>query len=136
MIVLDEQLVNVRSGELVTQWYRGHVCYVTDLRPQTLVKDDSIPMLLHQVRQPTFVTINVDDFRQVILASDRYCVVCVELPTKRVRQLSDLIRELFRLDEFKTKATRMGKVVRVTQRSIKYYGRDRQVHRLPGLYQG
>lgn len=136
MIVLDEQLVNVRIGELVTQWYRGRVCYITDLRPQTLIKDDSIPVLLHQVRQPTFVTINVDDFWQVIPASNRYCVVCVELPTKRVRQLSDLIRQLFRLDEFKTKATRMGKVVRVTQRSIQYYGRDRQVHRLPGLYQG
>lgn len=62
MIVLDEQLLG-RSLEIaIARWYRGTVCFVTDIRPASVIKDDGIPALLHRQNQPTFVTINEIDF--------------------------------------------------------------------------
>jgi len=61
MIVLDEQLLGRDVEGQIAQWYRA-VCFITDLRPNTVIKDDVIPKLLQQERQPTFVTINEQDF--------------------------------------------------------------------------
>ncbi len=62
MIVLDEQLLGRNLEVEIARWYRGAVCFITDLRPNTVIKDDAIPQLLQQANQPTFVTINVNDF--------------------------------------------------------------------------
>ena len=46
MIVLDEQLLGRGLESEIAAWYRGSVCFIHELRPQTVVKDDVIPTLL------------------------------------------------------------------------------------------
>ncbi len=62
MIVLDEQLKNSGLAEQIARWYTGRIVTLTALRPGSVIKDDAVPMLLREVREPTFVTINVTDF--------------------------------------------------------------------------
>ncbi len=62
MIVLDEQLLGRQLEQSISGWYRGSVCFIAELRPGTLVKDDAIPSLLCQQRWPAFITINVNHF--------------------------------------------------------------------------
>ena len=45
-------------------------------------------------------------------------------------RVPNFLRRLFRISEFKTKALRMGKIIRLTQNGIEYYERDRRIHSL------
>ncbi len=121
MIVLDENLLVLRLGNPIAAWYPGRVCYIVDLDPGAVIKDEAIPTYLRRLRGATFVTTNVADFWRRLPASTRYCIVCFALPNERMRELPNLLRRLFRLPELKTKTARMGKVVRVTRRQIQYY---------------
>jgi hypothetical protein len=124
MIVLDEQLLG-RSLEMeIARWYTGDVCFITDLRPNTVVKDDAIPYLLRQHSQPTFVTINERDFWRKVAVSDRFCVVCFSLPDSRAEEIPGLLRALFHNPLFATKRLRMGRVILVTGRGTSYYTHD------------
>jgi hypothetical protein len=62
MIILDEQLLEHDIEANISKWYRGAVRFVTELRPNTIIKDDAIPQLLRQQNQATFITINEKDF--------------------------------------------------------------------------
>lgn len=129
MIVVDE---NIHSREIMSSisgWYRGQVISVTQLRPRTVILDEAIPMLLHQLAQPTFVTTNVDDFWLKITAHSAYCFVCMYLPKERNKEIPIFLRELLSRPEFKTKALRMGKVVRISPRDLLYYDESREVKR-------
>jgi hypothetical protein len=121
VIVLDEQLHGASVRTAISAWYRGQVVSIRSLRPGTLIKDDAVAALLLGVPGPTFVTINVADFWHVIAAHRGYCVVAIELSGSQVRQLPALLRRLFLLGPFSTKAQRMGKVIRVTAQQIEYY---------------
>jgi len=130
MIVLDEQLLGRNIETEIEKWYRGDVRFVIELRPGTVIKDDAIPKLLRKENQPTFVTINEKDFWRKTPIDNKYCVVCFTLPDSRTNEISQALRELFRHPEFNTKAKRMGKVIRVTDREISYYTfSERQIHR-------
>ncbi len=121
MIILDENVHGQSMTASIATWYRGQVRSITTLRPYTLVKDEAIPVLLRRARQPTFVTTNVVDFWRRIPAHSRYSIVCVVLSSERLHELPHLLRDLFRLPEFKTKASRMGKVIRVSSTQLQYY---------------
>jgi hypothetical protein len=121
MIVFDENMHQRSIMEAVAAWYRGRVISVTVLRPDTIIKDEAIPTLLRNAQRPTFVTTNVDDFWLRVPAHTRYGIVCLVLPDERLQETSFLLRQLFRLPEFKTKARRMGKVVRVSRGQLEYY---------------
>jgi hypothetical protein len=41
MIVLDEQLLGRGLERDIAQWYRGTVQFITDLRPHTIIKDET-----------------------------------------------------------------------------------------------
>jgi len=131
MIVLDENLHDQRIIEAVSTWYPGQVVSVTSLRPQSVIKDDAIPTLLRKTTQPTFVTINVDDFWRKVEPDGAYCVINVELPKERIPEIPALLQRLFRLPELKTKAARMGKIVRLTRARIEWYESDRRVRSSP-----
>ena len=124
MIVLDENLLVLRLDNPIGTWYPGRVCYITDLHPGTLVKDEAIPTLLLRRKGATFVTTNVVDFWRRVSAHPQYGIICLSLPNERLREVPDFLRRLLRLPEFKTKAARMGKVVRVSRRRIEYYTRS------------
>jgi hypothetical protein len=121
VIVLDENLQVLRLGNPIAHWYRGRVCYIMELDPGAVIKDETIPTYLHQLKRATFVTTNVTDFWPRLRADARYAIVCLSLPNERLREVPNLLRRLFRMPEFRTKAARMGKVVRVSRRRVQYY---------------
>lgn len=132
MIVLDEQLLGRNLERDIARWYRGAVHFIIDLRLHTVIKDDAIPDLLRQQTRPTFVTINERDFWRRVTIDQRYCVVCFVLPDARVREIPQSLRSLLRRLEFRTKAQRMGKVIRVTNEDIRYYTvTERQIRIIP-----
>ena len=129
MIVLDEQLQGVRIEEEIARWYRGRVCFVSSLRPGSIVKDDGIPHLLGSMRQPTFVTQDWTDFWQRIPAHRDFCIVCFAIPSEQAREIAPLLRRMLRLSAFQTRAARMGKIARVSGGHVTYYqARDPQTY--------
>ena len=75
MIVVDENLHDQRIMSAIAAWYSGRVVSITSLRPQSVIKDDSITTLLHRIHQPTSVTINVADFWKKVEPHQNYCFV-------------------------------------------------------------
>ena len=130
MIVLDECVDDELIAKAIAAWYQGKVISIRTLRPGTLIKDDAISTLLQRVAQPTFVTINVDDFWKRIQPDHRYCIIAIEIGQDQTAQLSGILRRLLRLPEFHTKAVRMGKVIRIKAVHIEYYRENRQIQRL------
>jgi len=126
MIVLDEQLLGRNLETEIARWYRGAVQFIIDLRPNTIIKDDAIPEILRRQNQPTFVTINERDFWRKVEIDSRFCVVCFTLSDARAREIPARLRALLNRPEFRTKASRMGKVVRMTEDEISYYTLDDQ----------
>src|SRR5215510_8252896 len=132
MIILDEQLLGRGLERDIAQWYRGTVQFIIDLRPHTIIKDEAIPALLRRRSQPTFVTINDRDFWRKVVPDQRYCIVCFALSDARARAIPSALRALLRRPEFRSKAQRMGKVIRVTNDDISYYTlSDRRVRTIP-----
>ena len=121
MIVLDEQLSKPRITQDIARWYRGAIVNISDLRPATQILDDAIPTLLRTVANPTFVTINYNDFWRIIPARSYYCVVCLKLAQDNSAGVSPLLREVLRLPEFRTKRARMGCVISVRESAIDFY---------------
>ena len=130
MIVVDENLHDQRIMAAIFAWYPGQVVSVVTLRPRSLIKDEAIPTLLLNATQPTFVTINVTDFWKKAEPHRSYCIINVAVPKERIREVPDVLRRLFRLPDFKTKASRMGKIVHVTSNHIEYYESDWRVQTL------
>ncbi len=131
MIVLDEQLLGRNLEIEIARWYPGPVCFITDLRPGSVIKDDAIPQLLQTVIQPTFVTINERDFWRKTVATDYFCIVCFSLSDARATEIAKRLRSLLRERLFSTKKLRMGTVIRVTDGEVSYYtAQDRTIHTL------
>lgn len=124
MIVLDEQLLGRDIEEQIARWYQGAVCFIVDLRPNTVIKDDAIPKLLQQESQPTFVTINDSDFWRKTAINNQFCIVCFALPDSRAREISQWLRRLFDHPLFEMKKNRMGKMIRVGEKEVSYYSVD------------
>lgn len=121
MLVLDEQLLGRSIEHLLGQWYRGPVLFITDLRPNTVIKDEAIPLLLRQQDQATFITINETDFWQKVRINPHFCLICVALSDAQVPKIPALVRSVFRIPRFRTKAARIETVLRVTQTTVSYY---------------
>lgn len=128
MIVLDEQLLGRELEQAIAIWYRGPVVFITDLRPNTVIKDDGIPVLLRQQLQPTFITINETDFWQHIAIDQHFCVICCAVSDSRASTVPTLVRQLLRHPNFRNKAQRMGMVIRLTTTTAFYY-----THRNPNI---
>ncbi len=132
MIVLDEQLLGRGLENGIDRWYQGSVRFITDLRPQTVIKDDVIPKLLRRERYPTFVTINERDFWRKTQPNNRYCIICFTLSDSRAYKISNILRKLLQNPQFNMKAKRMGKVIRVTNQEVSYYmTASRKLQKLP-----
>ena len=117
-IILDDQLFDV---EVLIPLARGvTVQRLRDLRPGEVIKDERVPVLLRQLRQPTFVTIDMG-FWSPDLRDPRYCILCFPLRNNEQQLLPGLLRRLFQLPAFSTKAARMGKVARVSLSHVEYW---------------
>ncbi len=124
MIVLDEQLLGRDIENQIAHWYQGAICFIVDLRPNTVIKDEAIPKLLQQESQPTFVTINESDFWRKTAINNQFCMVCFALPDSRAREISQRLRTLLDHPLFDTKKRRMGKMIRVAEKEVSYYSVD------------
>ena len=117
-LVLDDQLdVQIILPEL-SPWITA--VRLQSLRPGELVLDDRVPEILRTLKTPTFVTID-RGFWKRSLCNPGYCILCFELRSEDQRLLPGLLRRLFRLPEFRTRAARMGKVARVEQTAVTYW---------------
>ncbi len=127
-IILDDQLFDLEVLVPIARWTT--VQRLRDLRPTEVIKDERVPMLLRQLRQPTFVTIDMG-FWDRGLRDARYCMLCFPLRNDEQNHLPGLLRRLLRRPEFRSKAGRMGKVARVSSSHIDYWDlTDDQPHRL------
>ncbi len=127
-IILDDQLFDLEVLVPLARWIT--VQRLRDLRPGEVIKDERVPVLLRQLPQPTFVTIDMG-FWNVRLRDTRYCILCFPLRNDEQQTLPDLLRRLWRLPEFSSKAARMGKVARVSQAQVDFWQLgDEQSHRL------
>lgn len=129
MIVLDEQLLGYDLQARIAEWYRGPVLDITQLRPGTVIKDEAIPVLLRPARGPTFVTINVRDFWRKLAADPRFMIACFALPDAEAESVSPLLRSVFRLEPFRTRKVRLGKIARITDVQVRYYSVESRVVR-------
>ncbi len=129
MIVLDEQLMGRNIDVEIAKWYKGNVCFIIDLRPHSVIKDNAIPELLRQQNKPVFVTINERDFWRKIAIDNSFCIVCFSLKDSQVNKIPQLLRSLFRYPQFKTKEKRMGKVIRLKNKNIVFYEFNNRVIR-------
>ena len=127
-IILDEQIFDTEVLIPLTQWITAQ--RLRDLRPDQVIKDERVPTLLRELRQPTFVTIDMG-FWNARLRDPRYCILCFQLPNNEQRVIPGLLRRLLRMSEFATKAARMGKVARVSTMQVDYWQLgDEQLHRV------
>jgi hypothetical protein len=117
-IILDEQLFETEVLIPLARWVT--VQNLRDLRPGEVIKDERVPMILRESRQPTFVTIDMG-FWNPRLRDAHYCILCFPLRNDEQREIPDLMRQLLHMLEFATKAARMGKVARVSQTHIDYW---------------
>jgi hypothetical protein len=97
------------------------VRFITDLRPNRVIKDDAIPKLLQQENQPTFVTINESNFWRKVQASNHYCIICFALPDPCAHEIAPTLRNLLQHTAFSTKTSRMSKVIRITNQEATFY---------------
>lgn len=121
MLVLDEHLIDFNLEAALARWYPGPVLVIRYLRPGTRIEDQVIPMLLREQKGATFITLDEGGFWQKMQDHSQFCVVCFDLPTEDAHYIPELLRAVFHLPPFRTKAGRMGKVLRVTRSTVRYY---------------
>ena len=116
MILLDHNIAEDQA-ELLRGW-RIHFKQigVEAGRPEW---DDLQEILryLHRLRQPTFFTRDFD-FLQPRLRHRNYSLIVVTVP---IKQTATFIKRFLRHTEFETKATRCGKVIRISPRIISWW---------------
>ena len=117
-LVLDEHLGRTEVLAPLQKWLTA--TKIEDLAGDEILKDDRILQLLCQRKQPTFVTLD-DDFFHRRLCDRRYCLMYCVVPRQQQHRIPVILRRVFRLPEFATKAARMGKVVRVHEQDIDFW---------------
>lgn len=90
-IILDDQLFDLEVLIPIARWIT--VQRLRDLRPGEVIKDERVPVLLRQLCQPTFVTIDMG-FWDRKLRDARYCVLCFPLRNDEQDKLPELLRHL------------------------------------------
>lgn len=108
MIILDENFPESQR-QLLQRWRVSfrQIGYETGREG---MKDDEIIPFLHQLRQPTFFTLDADFFKRQ-LRHARYCLVYVDVAQY---EAAAFVRRTLGHKNFDTKAKRMGTVIRVS----------------------
>ncbi len=125
-IILDDQLFPFEVLVPIARW--ATVQRLRDVHPNEVIKDERVPVILRELRQPTFVTIDMA-FWSRRLCDVRYCIVCFPLRNDEQHLIPGMLRQLLRLPEFHSKAQRMGKVIQVGAHQTRYWkSGDEDVH--------
>lgn len=108
MIILDENIIDSQR-RLLNSW-RIPVRQIGYEVGRKGMKDREIIPFLHQLNQPTLFTRD-DDFYERRLCHAGYCLVYLDV---RKEEVATFVRRVLRQKAFKTKAKRMGKVIRAS----------------------
>jgi hypothetical protein len=117
-IILDDQLFDVEVLIPIARWTT--VTRLRALRPNEVIKDERVPLILRELRQPTFVTID-EGFWDRKLRDVGYSILYFALTNHEQDKLPELLRRTLRLPEFRSKQARMGKVARNSTIGIEYW---------------
>ncbi len=120
-LILDDQLDLKLVQRPIQKWISCRALH--NLRPDELILDDRVPEILLTLSKPTFVTIDQGFWHRHWSHAD-YCILCFALRNDQQGMLPGMLRSLLRLVEFRTRASRMGKVARVGSKSIDYWQHD------------
>lgn len=71
-LVLDDQLFDLEVLIPLARWIT--VQRLRELRPGEVIKDERVPSLLRQLREPTFVTIDAGFWNRG-LRDNQYCIL-------------------------------------------------------------
>ena len=117
-IILDDQLFDLDVLVPIARWTT--VQYLRELRPNEVIKDERVPVILRQTRQPTFVTIDMG-FWSSSLCNARYCIVCFPLRNDEQYRIPEMLRNLLRIPQLQSRALRMGKVIQAGHQQVRYW---------------
>ena len=123
-LVLDDQLDWQKILPPLEGWMTA--VRLQDLRPGEHILDDRVPELLLTLNKPTFVTID-HGFWNRWLCHSGYCILHFAVRNEKQAELPLLMRRLFRLAAFRTRAVRMGKVARVGTNAVAYWEAAKKV---------
>ncbi len=112
MNILDENIPSDQR-QLIQKW-RVTIHQIGFDVGRKGMQDDEIIPLLHQTQRPTFFTRD-DDFYEKSLCHNGYCLVYLNVAKYEV---AHFVRRLLRHTEFKTKAKRMGCVIRISHHQL------------------
>jgi len=115
VIILDENIIDNQRRQLKS--WRISVRQIGYEIGRKGMKDREIIPLLHQLNQPTFFTRD-DDFYERRLCHAGYCLVYLDV---RKEEVAVFVRRVLRHRAFKTKAKRMGNVIRASHIGLSPY---------------
>jgi hypothetical protein len=110
--ILDENIIDSQR-RLLNSW-RIRVRQVGYEIGRKGMKDREIIPFLHQLNQPTFFTRDAD-FYERQLCHAGYCLIYLDV---RKEEAAIFVRRVLRQTAFKTKAKRMGKVIRISHAGL------------------
>jgi hypothetical protein len=116
--ILDDHLPEPEVLEPIRRWASAQ--FVRFLRPGEIVLDERIPEILLTLKQPTFITID-QGFWSRRWCHPGYCIVYFALRNDQQELIPQLLRELLHKPDFRSRASRMGRVARVSSASIEYW---------------
>jgi hypothetical protein len=117
MNILDENIIDNQRRQLKS--WRVPVHQIGYEIGRKGMKDREIIPFLHQLSQPTFFTRD-NGFYERRLCHTGYCLVYLDV---RKEEVATFIRRVLRHRAFRTKAQRMGKVIRVSHIGLSVWTR-------------
>lgn len=112
MIIIDENFPDSQR-QLLQGWRISFKQIAFEIGREGLQDDEIIP-LLHQLKRPTFFTLD-DDFFGSKLCHAEYCLIYLDVAQY---ESATFIRRTLRHNDFDTKAKRMGNVIRVSHKGL------------------
>ncbi len=116
--ILDDQLNVPKVLHVIQQWTTAQ--RLRSLRPDQAILDDRVPEILRTLKQATFITID-QGFWDRSLCHPNYGILYFSLRSDQEELLPPLLRALLRRPEFRTRASRMGKVARVGTTNLAWW---------------
>jgi len=113
--VLDENIPHKQKSLLRRE--RGSFHQIGEEIGRKTTQDEDIVPLLHRLDRPTLFTQD-QDFYDRRLCHERYCLVYLDVDENRV---AEYIRRILRHRMFKTKANRMGCVIRAHSTGVAFW---------------
>lgn len=115
MVILDENIPE-SQWQLLRSWRIRALLIGCDISEKG-IQDENIPGFLIQQPRPTFITRD-EGFYDKKLCHARYCLVYLAV---RPNESASFVRRLLRHPLFKTRAQRLGAVIRVSSAGLQLW---------------